>query len=78
MSVKEGCKSFSFWIYMVVEILLIGAALACTFNGEFLEAIVIFILIEIREINDQLALASYAEVRLHGLKVLEDALRLRH
>ena len=51
---KKGGKYLGFWWHVVVELILIGIAATLIFEGQILEAFVVFILIEIREINCKL------------------------
>ena len=54
MSIKDGSKYPAFWWYAIVELLLIAIAILSVSKGHLLEAVSIFILIEIREINQKI------------------------
>ena len=53
MSISDGMKLPAFWWYAAVELCLIATALYNLSNGNVLECISIFILIEVREINSK-------------------------
>mgnify|MGYP000306413415 CR=1 FL=1 len=50
-SIAEGSKYLGFWWYMFVELVLIVTALIAIAGGKYETGFIIFILIEVREIN---------------------------
>lgn len=51
MTLKEGSKYAGFYWYMAVELVLLIVAIIAIANGDIATGFIVFILIEVREIN---------------------------
>ncbi len=51
MSISQGSKYAGFWWYMVIELILISVAFMSIIGGDVQTGMIVFVLIELREIN---------------------------
>ena len=58
MSISNGSKYAGFWSYVFVEVILLITACTFIFTEEYAAGFIIFILLEVREINQKLEVSN--------------------